>query len=148
MSKQQEKRKPKNKIRTREEILRDMKKSDEFIKKMKFTKEQLYPAVVKASKNVEDAKIFLTSLSNMIMQKFLSKMKEIKFSELKLDESLSISDEKYLYYKELLALFNEMNVFDSKELIEGMKGEIDLFVREKMENTKLEDLPVRWLDEI
>ncbi len=41
-----------------------------------------------------------------------------------------------------------MSVFDAKDAIEGMRGEIDTFIVDEMRERKLESLKVKWLDEL
>ncbi len=132
-------------IKTREQLLKDLKNSPDFIKKMKFTKEVFYPQLIKASKSVDDASTFLSSISTVMMQKFLEMMKEKKFSDLKLTESLDTKDEKHAELVELLDLFKDDSVFDARDKIEGMKREIDQFIHDEMQTRQLSDLKPKWL---
>ncbi len=132
-------------IKTREELLADLKKSPDFLKKLKFTKEEFYPQLIKASKSVDDASTFLASISTVMMQKFLEMMKEKKFSDLKLSESLDPKDTKHAELVELLDLFKDDSVFDARDKIEGMKREIDQFINDEMQTRQLSDLKPKWL---
>jgi transcriptional regulator of heat shock response len=114
---------------------------------MKFTREVFYPALCNASKNIEDATMFIGSISTVMMEKFLQLMKEKKFSELKLTDSLDPKDEKYNELKEMLDLFNDMSVFDARTYFEGMKSEISLFIQEENKDRPLSDLKTKWLDQ-
>lgn len=134
--------------KTREEILKDMKSNADFVRRMDFTKNKLYPAVIKASKNVEDATRFLYQTSTLLTQKFLGLMKEKKFEELDIVSILDKNDAHYPEYVDLFKLFEGQSVYEAKEYLEGMKSEIDLFSRELMQKTKLEDLPTRWIDDL
>ncbi len=138
--------KKKRVVKTREELMADLRKDKNFIEKMKFVREKFYPAVLKSSRNIEDAQTFLSSLATMILQKFLGLMKEKKFNELGLDKILDPKDEKHDALVEMLELFNDMSVFDAKELIEGMKQEIQLFINEEMRTRGLETLKTDWID--
>lgn len=134
-------------FRKKEEILADLKKNKDFQEKMKFTREVFYPALCNASKNIEDATMFIGSISTVMMEKFLQLMKEKKFSELKLTDSLDTKDEKYNELKEMLDLFNDMSVFDARTYFEGMKSEISLFIQEENKDRPLSDLKTKWLDQ-
>lgn len=134
--------------KSREELLADLKSNAKFIEKMKFTKEQFYPAIVASSDSVDDAKMFLSSISNILMERFLAIMKEKKFKELNLAAALEPTDPHHPQYVSLLGLFDDMTVFDAKDLIEGMRNEIDLFINEEMKTRRVETLPVKWLDEL
>ncbi len=134
--------------RTREQILHDLQKSSDFNRKMDFVKNKFYPALVDASRNIDDAQTFVASLSTMMMQKFLELMKERKFSDLKLTDILDPKDEKHDSLASMLDLFKDMTVFDAKELIEGMKQEITLFINEEMKGRTLDTLKTSWIDDI
>lgn len=139
--------KTKQVFRKKEEILADLKKNKDFQEKMKFTKEVFYPALCEASKNIEDATMFVGSISTVMMDKFLGLMKEKKFGELNLVDALDTKDEKYEELKKMLELFNDMNVFDVRTYFEGMKSEINLFVQEENRVRPLSDLKTKWIDE-
>lgn len=141
--------KPRKRInKSKEELLLDLKKNERFMEKMKFAKEQFFPALIESSKSVEDAQTFLSSLSSVIMEKFLARMKEVKMKDINLIEILDKKGDDYEAYSNLLGLFDDKDLFESKELIEGMKSEISLFVSEEMRTRTLDTLKVRWLDEI
>lgn len=82
------------------------------------------------------------------MEKFLGEMKKLTFKELKIVEGLDEKAEKYKEYKELLALFDDMSVFDAKDYLEGMKNEIDVFITDEMKNRPLSSLKAKWIDEM
>ncbi len=134
-------------IRTREQLVKELKKSKDFVEKMAFVKGQFYPALMLASKSIDDAQFFLTSLSTMMMQKFLDLMKEKKFIDLGLTEILDPQDPKHAELAATLDLFKEMSVFDAKTLIEGMKQEIQMFINEELKGRPLGTLKTNWIDE-
>lgn len=140
--------KQKQMVRSKEELMIELRKNAQFIEKMKFAKEQFFPALIAASKNVEDAQQFLSSINTVLMQDFLGRMKEIKMADMKLIEKLDKKDEKYEQICDLLSLFDDQNVFDAKDQIESMRSEIQLFINEDMQNRTLDTLKTRWLDEI
>lgn len=133
--------------KTKEQIIDDMKKRELFKEKMDFTKNKFYPALCAASRNIDDAKQLVSSLNSMMMDKFLGFMKEKKFSDLDLHTLLDPKEEKYQEYIALLALFSDMSVFDAKYFIEGMRNEIDFFLREEQIERPLSSLKPKWLDE-
>lgn len=141
---------PKSKrvVKSKEEIVKELQKSQEFKKNMAFTKDQHFPALIKASRNVDDAKMLLSSINSILMEKFLQKMKDVKFSEFKLHEALDPEDEKYEFTFEWVHLFDDMSVYDAKALLEGMKSEINLFIDEEMKERTLDTLKTRWLDDV
>lgn len=134
--------------KTKEELLADLKANGDFIMKMKFTKEQFYPALCEASTSIEDAGQLLSGFNTTIMQEFLGLMREKKISDLNLEEKLDKDSPKFEKNKELLGLFADMSVFDAKDYIEGMRNEIALFQQEEMRERPLSSLQTKWMDEL
>lgn len=134
-------------VKTQAQLVRDLKKNQDFVQRMKFTKEEFFPALIKASKNVDDAKMWLASINTVLMEKFLGEMKKKTFKELDLVNSLDDNDETQ-GWKDVLSLFDNMSVFEAKDLIEGMRGEIDLFISQEMKSRTLDTLQVKWIDEV
>lgn len=130
----------------KEEVLKRLRTNQKFQADLKFAKEVFYPALCKASTSVEDAQMFLSSISSIMMSEFLGLMKERKFGDLKLVDKLDAKSGKYDEIIELLGIFEDKNVFEAKDLIEGMKSEIALFVREENERRPLSDLKAKWID--
>jgi len=134
--------------KSKEEILAGLKQNADFQKKMKFIKETFFPALCAASQSIDDAQILLTGFNNQVMQAFLGKMKEVYVKDLQLDAQLDKDNPKYAENQILVAHFQEMPVFEAKELIEGMKNEITLFLTEENKKRPLSELQTKWLDEI
>ena len=132
---------------TTEQLIEQSRKKLEFEAKMKFIKEEFYPALCKATTSIEDAIQNLTIINSVIMEKFLAKMKEVTMRDIDIYTNLTPTDPQYEGLKALLELFDDKSVFEAKELFEGMKGEINLFLQDEQKERKLEDLKVRWIDE-
>jgi hypothetical protein len=132
--------------KSKEEIALGMQRVQEAKRLRAFVKDKLYPAIITTSTSIDDAKFLLGSFSNMMMEQFLAKMKETKFIELKLHEKLDKNSPKYKEFIELLALFADENVFTSRELIEGMKNEITMFIDNELKGRKLETLKTNFLE--
>lgn len=140
--------KPKRILKSREELVSDLKKQGDFVKKMKFTKEQFYPALMEASSSVEDAKEFVSSVATHIMQQFLGIMKEKKLIELDLVSKLDKSAPNYGKWVALVKLFDDFSAFDARDMIEGMRNEIQLFIDEEMRDRPLSSLKTNWIDDL
>lgn len=140
--------KPKRVVKSKEELLLEMKNNSKFQEKLKFTKEKLYPAVVEASSSIDDAKMFLSSINNILMERFLDRMKELTFKDLKIVEGLDPNGEKFGKYEKLLKLFDDVSVFDAKDYIEGMRNEIDVFITDEMRERPMSSLKTKWIDEL
>lgn len=134
--------------KTREELLADLRKNKQFMEKMKFTKEVFFPALTNATQSIDDALQNLTVINSLIMEKFLGFMKEKTMRDIKLVDSLSGTDPKSKEMKVMIELFDDFSIFDAKDLMEGMKNEINLFLNEENKTRKLSDLKPRWLDEL
>ena len=129
-------------------LLAKLKNDADWTSKMKFVKEVFYPALCKATISIEDATQNLVILNSIMMEKFLAKMKETKYGDLDMESNLSPKDPKYEDLKALLHLFDDKNVFEAKELMEGMKGEIEQFKADWWKNKTLDELPTKWVDEL
>jgi len=128
----------------------DIKKTLETQEKVKnyraFVKDEFYPALLKATTSIEDAKFLLGSFSNILMEQFLGQMKEKQFIDLKLHEKLDKTSPSYKEFVNILALFGDKNVYDSRELIEGMKGEIEAMITNEMKDRKLDSLKTNFYE--
>lgn len=133
---------------TTEQILEQTRKRAEWVEKMKFVKEVFYPALCKATNSIEDAMQNLTIINSVIMEKFLARMKEVTMKDIDIYTNLSPSDPQYENLKAMLELFDDKSVFEAKELFEGMKQEIQLFLNDEQKERKLEDLKCKWIDEL
>ena len=138
----------KQKFRSKEELIKDLKDNKKFQEKMSFTRDKFYPALARASRSIDDAQQQLYMINTMVMQKFLGKMKEFKFKDMGMVEILSKEDSKYHEVKEMLELFDDYSVFDAKDIMEGMKSEITLFLNEENKSRSLEDLKTKWIDQL
>ncbi len=134
-------------VKGKEEILAELQKSAVWRKRMDFTKNKFWPALVEASMSIDDAKQFVASIPGMVMNLILESYKGRKFGELNLISKLSTTDPKYEKYKAMLELFNDEDVFIARDLIRDMEGEINLALRDEEISRPLSSLKVNWLDE-
>lgn len=134
-------------VKNASDVIDNLKKDPKFVEKMKFTKEVFMPALIKASTSIDDATTFLSSISTVLMQKFLEEMKQKKMSDLKLVDGLDVNSPKYAEVKALLELFNDQSVFDARSSIEGMVNEINVFVDDELKGRTLDTLKMQWIDE-
>lgn len=132
--------------RSKEQIATGMKNIQEVKRMRAFVREKFYPQLLATSTSIDDAKYLLTSFSNMLMEQFLALMKEKKFSELNLIDKLDPKLPQYIEFIKLLDLFSEETVFSARELIEGMKSEIEMMVNSELKARKLETLKTNFLE--
>ncbi len=57
-------------------------------------------------------------------------------------------DVDYDKYVNFLGIFKDMNVFEAKGHIEGMKGEIETFLVDEQRSRGLDTLKPKWLDDV
>lgn len=138
--------KPKRINRTKDEIAQGMENVRKVREMREFVRDRFYPVLLRASTSIDDAKFLLSSFSNMVMEQFLSLMKEKMFEELKLQDKLDKKAANYKDYKELLQLFTGRDVFTARELIEGMKAEVEMMITTEMKERKLETLQTNFFD--
>lgn len=135
-------------IKSKEEVIADLRKNSEWTQRMKFVRESFWPALCEASMNIDDATMLLSGFNDQIMEKFLAKMKDFKMKDLGLEEKLDKVSPKYEENKKMLALFDECNVFEAKQYVEGMKGEIETFKRDEFQDRPLSSLKTKWIDDL
>ncbi len=134
--------------KSKEQILHEMKSNADFQKKIKFTREQFYPALLKADPSIEDAVMWLGGFNTAIMNALLETMKTTKMKDLNLTLKLDAMSDQFLPFSELVQLFDEQTVFEAKDNIEGLKGEIALWQQDESRERKLADLKTKWIDEL
>lgn len=134
--------------KTKEQLLSELRSNSEFIVKMKFIKEEFYPALLAASTSIDDAQQLLTGFNTAIMQEFLALMKETKMSDMGLASKLDAMNPLLTESVALLNLFKDMTIFEAKEHIENMRNEVETFLLDEKRTRTLADLPTKWLDEI
>ena len=137
--------KPNKKGKSEAEMLHDAQIQKELIRKRDIAKNQLYPMLIKTSKNIEDAKIFCQSTAIAIRQAFNNRMKNTLVADLKLEEMLDKKGNEYERYKEILDIFNMENMPDALEVLEGMSQAIESFQREESLGRKLDSLKPTFL---
>ena len=67
--------------KSKAELIADLQKSSKWVAKMKFTRDQFYPALLELNSSIDETKTFLASINSVLMEKFLGKMKELKMSD-------------------------------------------------------------------
>jgi hypothetical protein len=132
--------------RSKEQIAQGMKNIQEVKRMRAFVKDTFYPQLILASTSIDDAKYLLTSFSNMVMEQFLTLMKEKKFAELNLKDKLDPKLPQYEEFVKLLDLFNDETVFSARELIEGMNMEIQTMINNELKERKLDSLKTNFLE--
>lgn len=134
--------------KTKAEIIAGLKENKDFQRKIMFAREVFYPAIIKANPTVEEAGTWLSGFNSALMQAFLERMKEVKMSELKLGLKLNTMDDRFVEFGNIVSLFDDMTVFEAKDHIEGMRGEVDIWKRDEDHARPFSELQVKWSDEL
>lgn len=129
--------------KSKEQILREM----EVARKRTIVKDRFYPALVKATVSIDEAKMLTQAAVSFIMEEVLSAMKERKFEEIKdkLIEGLCKEDE--TRKQEITELFDTLNSEDfyvAREIIEGMNRAIDHTLAMENRDRTLSTLNPNW----
>lgn len=134
--------------KSKEQLIAELKANTKFQEKMAFTRDLFYPALCQATTSIDDALQNLSIINSVMMEKFLSIMKEKTFGELNMHHNLDPKDPKHDDIKEMLDLFKGMSIFDAKDLMEGMRNEINLFLTEENKVRTLAEVRTKWIDEL
>lgn len=138
---------PKATMKTEEQVNAEKEARVQEVKRLRlFVKDKLYPALLLATTSIDDAKFLLGSLSNMMMEQFLSQMRETKFIELQLHKKLDKESPNYKHFLNLLGLFSDESVYNARELVEGMKNELQMMIDNELKERKLETLKTNFLE--
>lgn len=135
----------KQKHKNKEELIKDAEIQKEVIRKRNKAKDELYPLLLRESKNIEDASVFCQSVGIAINQAFNNKKRELKIKDLNLISQLDEKGKEYARYKAILEMFAEENLKDALEVINGMPDAISGFIREETLNRKLDSLKTNFL---
>ena len=95
-----------HKNKSKEELIEGLKKNQKWVAKMEFTRNKFYPALLEVDTDIDDIKMFLSSISSIILEKFLAKMKEDTTAGLDLPSLLDKKDKNYEQYVTILKLFD------------------------------------------
>ncbi len=127
---------------TPEEVKRGM----EVNRKRKIVKEQLFPALNKATVSVDEAKMLISAVVGFIMEDAMNVLKDKKVKDIKdsLVKKLCTDGVREEEIRELLTIFDEETLFSARELIEGMKSGIEQMLIDESRARTLESLNPNW----
>lgn len=127
---------------TKEQLQRQM----ENERKGKIIVNQFFPALIDATISIDEAKMFLSAATSLIMEEVMQAMRERKFSEIRkrLVKKLCPDDERVIQVEKLLTIFDDETLFVSREIIEGMKAAIEQMIIGELQTRKLDTLKPDW----
>jgi len=138
--------KPKKVTKTKQEIAKQMSNQHEVARKRSLIVDEFYPALIKATVSVDEAKALISAMGTLLMEQVLKTMKERKFSDIAMDlqNILCTDGERKDEIGSLLATLANENLFVAREIIEGMTAAIEASIREEMRIRTLATLKTNW----
>lgn len=132
--------------KTKEQIAREMSNKQEVARKRKVIVENFYPALIKATVSVDEAKMLISSMTSLIMEGVLETMKQRKFAEMyeSMVTRLCPDGERKAEIIELLDTVKGENLFVAREIIEGMSRAIEQMTMDEMRNRTLDSMKADW----
>lgn len=132
--------------RTSEEIMKDMQNKAEIARKRNIIVDKFYPALIDATISIDEAKMLISAIGNIMMEEVLKTMKVTKLSEIKeaLIKVLCQDGERKEEITKLLNTLEDENLYVSREIIEGMTRSIDTMISDEMKDRKLDTLKTKW----
>lgn len=138
---------PKKRVnKTKEQLVKEAENKKEVSRKRTLIVDSFYPALVKATISIDEAKALIQAMGSLVMERVLDTMRERKFSDIseQLLKSLTTDGERLEEIKALLATLEGENLFVSREIIEGMIRAIDAMITEEMRDRNLGTLKTNW----
>lgn len=128
--------------RTKEEIQRDTERS----RKRKIVVEKFYPALIKATISIDEAKMLLQSIASLTMEEVLKTMQHIKFDSIydRVLKKLTPDDVRLLPVEQLLGTIRNENLFVAREIVEGMQRAIGQMQHDEDKERTLATLKPDW----
>ena len=132
--------------KTKEELISDDEKKKEIARKRRIIVDKFYPALIKATISVDEAKALINAMGTLLMENVLKTMKERKIDEISesMISVLCTDGERKIEVTELLATLNGENLFVSREIIEGMTKAIAAMEMDEMKSRSLGTLKTNW----
>lgn len=128
--------------RTAEQILRDTERA----RKRKIVVDHFYPALVKATGSVGEAKMLLQSISSLTMEEVLKTMQHVKFDAIydRVLKKLTVDDVRLLQIEQLLETIRHENLYVAREIVEGMQNAISQMQYDEEKGRTLDSFKPDW----
>lgn len=137
---------PKQAPKTREQLLEEAAMKKEVKRTRAIITEQVYPILLKASKNIPDAIQFLAVLNMGIRQQFNNQMRTQKIGDLKLLEAVDPKADRVEYYKQMIELIKNETVGTGLGLMEGLGNEIERLIKKENAERSLATLKTDFIE--
>ncbi len=130
----------------KKELEWELAKKKEIFRKREIVVNKFYPALIKATVSVDEAKALIQAMSTLLMENVLQTMKERQFADItsSLHTKLCTDGERTKEISELLQTLDGENLFVAREIIEGMTRAISAMETAEMRERSLDTLKTRW----
>ncbi len=127
---------------TKEELY----KQQEDNYKKDFIKNKFYPALVGATKSVDEAGFLLQAITSLVMEEAMETLRSRKMREIhsRIVKKLCPNHEREIDIDAMVSLFDKMTLFDARANFEGMKAVIEQMKIDDMSNRSLSTLKADW----
>ena len=136
----------KRKNKSKAEILKGIEQKTEVDRQRVIVRDQIAPIIIEASKNINDAKVFLGALSQGLGQAFMNKRNVLTVEEIDLINMLDTKGDRYEEYKKILDILKDEKISVAVGLLEGFSNLIDTCIREEMNKKSLSDMDLNLLN--
>lgn len=117
----------------------------EVLRKREMAKDILYPILLADSTSIENAKVICQSASIAIRQKFNNGLSTTSIKELGIIEDLNKEATDLKAFQNLLVALQGEKLSVGLELLDGMAGAIDSFIKEENTKRKLSEVKATFL---
>lgn len=134
------------KNKTKEQLSKETENRQEVARKREIVVNKFYPALIKATVSVDEAKMLIQAMSTLLMEEVLKTMQERKFTEIidQLHNKLAGDNERRDEVQGLLDTLIGENLYTAREIIEGMTRAINQMVNDELKDRRLESLKPDW----
>lgn len=118
----------------------------EIARKRKLVTQDFYPALVKATVSVDEARALIHAMSSLLMEDVMRTMKDRYFKEImgRMVDQLTQGGERKEEIMVLLQALAQENLFVAREIIEGTSRLIDQMVNDELKGRTLDTLNADW----
>lgn len=111
-----------------------------------FIKDKFYPALVGATKSVDEAGHLLQAMTALVMEEAMETLRSKRMNEIRsrLIKKLCPDHEREIEITALVSLFDKQTLFDARSHFEGVKAVIEQMKIDEMSSRSLSTMKVDW----
>ncbi len=114
--------------------------------KRDFIREKFYPALIGATKSVDEAGHLLQAMTSLVMEEAMQTLRSKKMNEIRsrIIKKLCPDHEREIEITNLVSIFDKQTLFDARSHFEGVKAMIEQMKIDEMSNRGLSTMKVDW----